>query len=314
MLPFDLTHVPMRQWGFLCSTVPCFCSPISREFYGGREVPGTCIQGHATRFTHKNSLRFAVDFALPIGTPIRAARAGIVAALKNHFGPGKLQPKYKTRANYVAIRHEDGTYARYFHLQKDSVCIKRGDTVGRGDVLGNSGNSGYSAVPHLHFDVVDCLEFDNAIVQITAPCLLNLESSVAAFSGMLPLVEEPIFARVRLAEPRDASTLLKDKEEKIKGCVVLACRGEVDFYVKAYHAQFAGAVALLVYNNEKDQVIHTMAAPPSANFEVLKKLHIPVLMVSASAGAAIENWMLNRKLKVKIKICRSENFRPRVET
>lgn len=153
--------------------------------------------------------------------------------MKNHFGPGKLQPKYKTRANYVAIRHDDGTYARYFHLEKNSICIKvthklvhifrtqcahifspfsfhtfwtailqRGDTVARGEVLGNSGNSGYSAVPHLHFDIVDCLEVDNAIAQITTPCLLNLESSVAAFSGMLPLAEDPILARVRLAEPR----------------------------------------------------------------------------------------------------------------
>jgi murein DD-endopeptidase MepM/ murein hydrolase activator NlpD len=56
-------------------------------------------------------------------------------------------------ANYVAIRHSDGTIGEYFHLQKDGVLVGRGEAIVRGQQIAFSGNTGYSNVPHLHFGV-----------------------------------------------------------------------------------------------------------------------------------------------------------------
>ena len=54
--------------------------------------------------------------------------------------------------NYVIIDHHDGTYSVYAHMCKEG--IKTSGTVKQGDVIGYIGNSGASAVAHLHFQVV----------------------------------------------------------------------------------------------------------------------------------------------------------------
>jgi murein DD-endopeptidase MepM/ murein hydrolase activator NlpD len=55
--------------------------------------------------------------------------------------------------NWVLIQHDDGTLAEYAHLQPNGVTVAIGQRVRRGDVLGLSGNTGFSSVPHLHFSV-----------------------------------------------------------------------------------------------------------------------------------------------------------------
>ena len=61
--------------------------------------------------------------------------------------------------NHIVILHEYGEYSRYVHLQHDSVCVKVGDKVARGQHIGNLGHSGNSTEPHLHFDVADGADF-----------------------------------------------------------------------------------------------------------------------------------------------------------
>ena len=57
------------------------------------------------------------------------------------------------RGNYVIIEHAPGEFSRFLHLQKGSVAVKPGQRVVRGELIGRCGNSGYSSVPHLHFDL-----------------------------------------------------------------------------------------------------------------------------------------------------------------
>jgi murein DD-endopeptidase MepM/ murein hydrolase activator NlpD len=57
-------------------------------------------------------------------------------------------------ANFVQVLHEDGTYAIYAHLQLDTVRVKPGQRIARGEYIANSGNTGFSSGPHLHFVVL----------------------------------------------------------------------------------------------------------------------------------------------------------------
>ena len=54
----------------------------------------------------------------------------------------------------VRILHDDGTYAIYAHLNTNTIRVKPGDRVERGQYIADSGNTGYSSGPHLHFAVV----------------------------------------------------------------------------------------------------------------------------------------------------------------
>lgn len=102
-------------------------------------------------FSHRSE--YAVDIAMPIGTPVVAARGGRVIQINDGWPEGGPDPAYADQANGVWILHEDGTYGQYVHLQAGQMAVDLGDTVQAGQRLGRSGNSGYSTNPHLHFVV-----------------------------------------------------------------------------------------------------------------------------------------------------------------
>jgi len=85
----------------------------------------------------------AIDFGMPVGTPIRASGAGVVQE--------RSTTNRDARGLYVTLRHADGVYSRYLHLS--SVAVQVGQAVEVGQLLGNSGQSGTAAgMPHLHYD------------------------------------------------------------------------------------------------------------------------------------------------------------------
>lgn len=96
---------------------------------------------------------YAVDFNMPIGSKIAAARAGEVVAVREQYADWNGKDLHE---NYIFIRHSDGTIARYFHLTQNGALVDEGDKVNAGDVIGLSGNTGQSGGPHLHFDVQQC--------------------------------------------------------------------------------------------------------------------------------------------------------------
>lgn len=109
-------------------------------------------QGFDDDETHsKPPNQYAVDIVMPVGTPILAARGGVVMDLEENFRGGGKEKRYLTRANQVRILHDDGTMAVYAHLQTNSVRVQRGAKVVVGQWIANSGNTGYSSGPHLHF-------------------------------------------------------------------------------------------------------------------------------------------------------------------
>ncbi|MBC8096310.1 MAG: M23 family metallopeptidase [Akkermansiaceae bacterium] len=110
-------------------------------------------QAYGGHFSHKGSNKYAIDWKMPEGTPIYAARGGLVVKVKDdsHQGGGSLA--YDRFNNYVLIRHEDGTLGHYCHLKKDGVKVVPGQTVEVGQPIALSGNTGFSSGPHLHFCV-----------------------------------------------------------------------------------------------------------------------------------------------------------------
>ena len=113
-------------------------------------------QGFHGRFSHQHPVsRYALDFTVPVGTPVLAAREGVVMQVQDDWrGSGRDLQGFAHRANFVRILHEDGTMAMYAHLEYYGVGVKPGQRVAAGDLLGLSGNTGYSTGPHLHFAVL----------------------------------------------------------------------------------------------------------------------------------------------------------------
>jgi murein DD-endopeptidase MepM/ murein hydrolase activator NlpD len=96
---------------------------------------------------------YAIDFEMPIGTPLLAARAGRVVAVQDGFKDGNDRD---LQENFVMIQHADATVARYIHLKFRGALVALGDEVGQGQRIALSGNTGQTGGPHLHFDVQQC--------------------------------------------------------------------------------------------------------------------------------------------------------------
>lgn len=112
------------------------------------------IQGYNGRYTHKNpDSRYAIDFQMPIGDTVCAARKGVIIKTQDKYTKGGRNRKFKPYANFILIYHEDGTVTQYVHLKHKGVLVKPGDIVEKGQAIGLSGNTGWSTEPHLHFSV-----------------------------------------------------------------------------------------------------------------------------------------------------------------
>lgn len=94
-------------------------------------------------FTGRSRRHTGVDFALKPGNPVYSTGDGVVESVKfEFFGYG----------NQVIIDHGFGYKTRYAHLK--TVGVVEGMKVERGECIGQSGNSGRSSGPHLHYEVI----------------------------------------------------------------------------------------------------------------------------------------------------------------
>ncbi|WP_299487914.1 M23 family metallopeptidase [Acaryochloris sp. IP29b_bin.137] len=138
---------PLPKTASVSSPLRGFCHPLNGQ--------GWLSQGIRGR-THQGRMEFAYDLATSIGTPVYAMRAGKVIAVQDKYpdtGGGK---ENIARFNYVWIEHDEGYRSVYVHLQqgfRQKVSIKAGDWVEAGQLIGYSGNSGWSTGPHLHVEV-----------------------------------------------------------------------------------------------------------------------------------------------------------------
>lgn len=140
-LPGDPAAVHRAEQGYRVPFVAGSHYPVTQAY------PDTTTHGSADS-------RHAIDIAMPVGTDILAARDGVVFdVVGKNFRGGTNAEEHAMLANIVHIIHDDGTFAIYAHLNWDSIRVTPGERVLAGQYIADSGNTGYSSGPHLHFAV-----------------------------------------------------------------------------------------------------------------------------------------------------------------
>lgn len=103
---------------------------------------------------HQGDWAYAVDFKMPEGTDICAAREGTVIQTEVKFSQGGNDPSLGDKANFIYIQHSDGSIGRYLHIRQNGALVKVNAKVKAGQKIAKSGNVGWSTDPHLHFDII----------------------------------------------------------------------------------------------------------------------------------------------------------------
>jgi murein DD-endopeptidase MepM/ murein hydrolase activator NlpD len=124
-----------------------FCHPLN-----GSGILSQGIRGE----THQGRMEYAYDLKANIGTPVYAMRAGRVILVEDRYPDTGGGAENMTKFNYVLIEHDGGYRSAYLHLQQGfqgKVQLAVNDMVESGQLIGYSGNSGWSSGSHLHVEV-----------------------------------------------------------------------------------------------------------------------------------------------------------------
>ncbi len=130
-LSFDPNLLPVKRPGVL--GYPLSDIYVTQE-YGNTDFAKTA---------YKTKFHNGMDFRASIGTPVMAAESGTIFAVGDN---GRVQ-----YGKFIVIKHDNNLATLYAHLSRQ--IVREGETVERGQVIGYSGNTGYSTGPHLHFGV-----------------------------------------------------------------------------------------------------------------------------------------------------------------
>jgi murein DD-endopeptidase MepM/ murein hydrolase activator NlpD len=143
-------------------------------FKPGRYVVMQGPRGSYSHFAGSGSEN-AVDWTCPVGTTVCAAREGRVVGVRDDSTVGGPDRKFRPFANYVIIKHADGTFADYVHLKTGGALVKMGDEVTVGQPIGLSGQTGFTSAPHLHFSVFQAIDGKK---KLTLPFRLKTDQGV----------------------------------------------------------------------------------------------------------------------------------------
>jgi hypothetical protein len=127
---------------------------ISLPFVKGKSY--TIVQGYNGQYSHHTDYsRYAIDFGLQINDTVCAADDGFVVGIIKDYTKGGNDKRWEDFANYITLYHpHSGLYTQYVHLKYNGSLVKVGDTVKQGQAIGLAGMTGFTSVPHLHFNVL----------------------------------------------------------------------------------------------------------------------------------------------------------------
>jgi murein DD-endopeptidase MepM/ murein hydrolase activator NlpD len=132
---------------------------LSKPFSGTRILTQEYGYTAFARTAYKTKFHNGMDYGMPVGTPLLASADGRVIAVGNN---GNVQ-----YGKYIVIKHTDNFYTLYAHLSRQSVSV--GAQVTKGELIGYSGNTGYSTGAHLHFGVYQTMELKSFAGAGTVP-------------------------------------------------------------------------------------------------------------------------------------------------
>jgi murein DD-endopeptidase MepM/ murein hydrolase activator NlpD len=172
-------------------------------------------------------LHAGVDWAAPIGTPVRAAFAGSIVFLGEKGGYG----------NFVRLSHEDGRDTGYAHLSAFAKNAKVGQSVKAGDVIGFVGTTGRSTGPHLHFELyaggttIDPLETEtrqvsaepdsvnilvNKIIKVESAGSATAKNPLSSATGLGQFINSTWLRMIRTYRPDLAGSLSAEKQLELR--------------------------------------------------------------------------------------------------
>lgn len=184
-----------------------------------------CTQGHDGAHTHKDRWRHALDFevfdaqGLPFGgdgvsledfycykLPVLAPAAGVVVAVvdgvaDNRVGAVNLDDNW---GNAVVVQHAPGVFSCVAHLSPGTIAVRVGSPVAAGAVLGLCGNSGRSAVPHLHIQAQASAELGAATIPWSLHDAVRVEGDDATLRAVAVPAKGETLRALRCDEPRAA--------------------------------------------------------------------------------------------------------------
>lgn len=113
------------------------------------------IQGYNGSYSHSSpDSRYAIDFDLNINDTICSADDGYVVGVIKDYNKAGDTDEWFDYSNYITIYHsQSGLFTQYVHLIQNGSFVKVGDFVKKGQAIGLSGMTGYTSIPHLHFNV-----------------------------------------------------------------------------------------------------------------------------------------------------------------
>jgi murein DD-endopeptidase MepM/ murein hydrolase activator NlpD len=138
-LTLDPSLLPVKRSGLLA--LPVKTDSCVTQWYGRTEF---------ARTHYHSKFHRGIDFRAPFGEPVFAAMDGTIAVVDNNDKGITRWQKYQY-GKYVMIEHNNNLSTLYAHLSRQ--VVKEGETVNQGDIIGFSGNTGYSFGAHLHFGV-----------------------------------------------------------------------------------------------------------------------------------------------------------------
>ncbi len=159
---FDLFSLDQMRFAFFRNCKPALVNAQMESLYDIKRQFQAPVLGYFTSMfgmrhdSHYGGMAFhnGIDISGRIGDLIRPVRSGIVSFDGWMDGYGKT----------IIIQHEDGYVSMYGHLNR--IFVKKGDLVGKNDIIGHLGTTGRSTGPHLHFVMKRHNEYINPLLFI----------------------------------------------------------------------------------------------------------------------------------------------------
>ena len=211
--------------------IPQFAMPLNGLW--------TITQGNNGIYTHKLDWAYAWDFEMlnsegrnydkennnlndyfSFGKPVLASAAGCVVKICEGVADnpiGQVNTK-ENWGNYVCLSHSYGLYSFYAHLKQGSIRVKVGDYIQKGDCIAQLGNSGRSAVPHLHFQVQLGIEpgSPTRLSHLINYKLIKEDKTLEFIGSGIPKEKETLSALVAEPHLQSILALQQQNEQQLK--------------------------------------------------------------------------------------------------